>query len=258
MNAASASRGKASSPRPGTTQLRVGRLTKAHGLKGASSSSSTPTIPNAGSRRARRSLCRCRRHPPGTARRSSSPNSAGTTGTPSDSSQASTTAPRPRPSSRRSSGSTTMRPRCPTSRTPGTTTSWSACAPCATASRSGRVARVDHLPAQDLLAIATADRRGAGPVREGDRADRRHRRRDRHADPAARTLRGPPRRLRRRSSGRYESQRRQPDAIRSRRGLLRTCPTRFCWVIDGIPAATGDLAAARSAGPAPRSSTTRS
>ncbi len=33
MNAASAPRGKASSPRP--TQLRVGRLTKAHGLKGA-------------------------------------------------------------------------------------------------------------------------------------------------------------------------------------------------------------------------------
>ena len=35
MNAASDPRGKASSPRPGTTQLRVGRLTKAHGLKGA-------------------------------------------------------------------------------------------------------------------------------------------------------------------------------------------------------------------------------
>jgi 16S rRNA processing protein RimM len=35
VNAASASRGKASSPRPGTTQLRVGRLVKAHGLKGA-------------------------------------------------------------------------------------------------------------------------------------------------------------------------------------------------------------------------------
>jgi 16S rRNA processing protein RimM len=32
VNAASAPRGKA--PRPGTTQLRVGRLTKAHGLKG--------------------------------------------------------------------------------------------------------------------------------------------------------------------------------------------------------------------------------
>ena len=35
MNAAPAPGGKASSPRPGTTQLRVGRLTKAHGLKGA-------------------------------------------------------------------------------------------------------------------------------------------------------------------------------------------------------------------------------
>ena len=35
MNADSAPRGKASSPRPGTTQLRVGRLVKAHGLKGA-------------------------------------------------------------------------------------------------------------------------------------------------------------------------------------------------------------------------------
>jgi 16S rRNA processing protein RimM len=35
VNAAAAPRGKASSPRPGTTQLRVARLTKAHGLKGA-------------------------------------------------------------------------------------------------------------------------------------------------------------------------------------------------------------------------------
>ena len=35
MNAAAAPGGKASSPRPGTTQLRVARLTKAHGLKGA-------------------------------------------------------------------------------------------------------------------------------------------------------------------------------------------------------------------------------
>jgi len=35
VNADSAPGGKASSPRPGTTQLRVGRLTKAHGLKGA-------------------------------------------------------------------------------------------------------------------------------------------------------------------------------------------------------------------------------
>jgi len=35
VNAESAPRGKASAPRPGTTQLRVGRLTKAHGLKGA-------------------------------------------------------------------------------------------------------------------------------------------------------------------------------------------------------------------------------
>ncbi|CAN5345713.1 ribosome maturation factor RimM [soil metagenome] len=35
MNAAAAPGGKASAPRPGTTQLRVARLTKAHGLKGA-------------------------------------------------------------------------------------------------------------------------------------------------------------------------------------------------------------------------------
>jgi 16S rRNA processing protein RimM len=35
VNAAAAPRGKASAPRPGTTQLRVARLTKAHGLKGA-------------------------------------------------------------------------------------------------------------------------------------------------------------------------------------------------------------------------------
>jgi 16S rRNA processing protein RimM len=35
VNAAPAPGGKASSPRPGTTQLRVGRLVKAHGLKGA-------------------------------------------------------------------------------------------------------------------------------------------------------------------------------------------------------------------------------
>ena len=35
MSAAPAPRGKASAPRPGTTQLRVARLTKAHGLKGA-------------------------------------------------------------------------------------------------------------------------------------------------------------------------------------------------------------------------------
>jgi 16S rRNA processing protein RimM len=35
VNAAAAPRGKASAPRPGTTQLRVARLIKAHGLKGA-------------------------------------------------------------------------------------------------------------------------------------------------------------------------------------------------------------------------------
>ncbi|HEV7742904.1 MAG TPA: ribosome maturation factor RimM [Pseudolysinimonas sp.] len=35
MSAAPAPRGKATAPRPGTTQLRVARLTKAHGLKGA-------------------------------------------------------------------------------------------------------------------------------------------------------------------------------------------------------------------------------
>jgi 16S rRNA processing protein RimM len=35
VSAAPAPRGKASAPRPGTTQLRVARLTKAHGLKGA-------------------------------------------------------------------------------------------------------------------------------------------------------------------------------------------------------------------------------
>ena len=35
MSAAAAPRGKASAPRPGTTQVRVARLTKAHGLKGA-------------------------------------------------------------------------------------------------------------------------------------------------------------------------------------------------------------------------------
>ena len=35
MSAAAAPGGKASAPRPGTTQVRVARLTKAHGLKGA-------------------------------------------------------------------------------------------------------------------------------------------------------------------------------------------------------------------------------
>jgi 16S rRNA processing protein RimM len=35
VSAAPAPRGKATAPRPGTTQLRVARLTKAHGLKGA-------------------------------------------------------------------------------------------------------------------------------------------------------------------------------------------------------------------------------
>jgi 16S rRNA processing protein RimM len=35
VNAAAPPGGKASAPRPGTTQLRVARLTKAHGLKGA-------------------------------------------------------------------------------------------------------------------------------------------------------------------------------------------------------------------------------
>ena len=42
--------------------------------------------------------------------------------------------------------------------TPGTTTSWSAWSRCATASRSGRIARVDHLPAQDLLVVKSGDR----------------------------------------------------------------------------------------------------
>ena len=82
----------------------------------------------------------------------------------------------------------------------------------------GRVARVDHLPAQDLLAIKTAGRRGARAVREGDRARGRPRRRHGDAHAADRALR---RGAGRRPGGRSE----RSGRTRSETHAKRTSPT---------------------------------
>ena len=57
----------------------------------------------------------------------------------------------------------------------------------------GRVARVDHLPAQDLLAIATGDREVLVPFVAAIVPTVDIDRRNRHPHPAAGPLRGPPR-----------------------------------------------------------------
>ncbi len=129
-----------------------------------SSSSCSPTTPTAASRRARVHAAGARASRRGTASASSSPSCAGTTAIPSASSRASPTAPRPRASSRRSSGSTRTRTR------PAEDDAWYdhqlvGLDVVRDGVRVGAVARVDHLPAQDLLVVKTGRRRGAGAVR---------------------------------------------------------------------------------------------
>ena len=74
----------------------------------------------------------------------------------------------------------------PTIRTSSTTTSWSACGrETPDGEHLGEVVRIDHAPASDLLVLRLPDgRTGPGPVRPGDRARGRHRRRPGRADPA--------------------------------------------------------------------------
>ena len=78
----------------------------------------------------------------------------------------------------------------------------------------GEVTHVDHLPAQDLLIVKTKGREVMVPVRGRDRARGRHRGGHADRDPAARALRGAPRRRARGRDGRATEPEAGDDAAR--------------------------------------------